>query len=136
MKDYVKVTTDFGPDLIFATVMIENGQATVKDWHMDGRRMDVSELSSEQYQLLCSLAEENPRTRKVKYTVLGIFGEDNTRGVSGQLRYSGRSEGKGRVVPRNNRHLWIRRCDRREDHEGDSLEPFQELNPIYIILCV
>lgn len=85
MKDYVKVTTDFGPDLIFATVMIENGQATVKDWHMDGRRMDVSELSSEQYQLLCSLAEENPRTRKVKYTVLGIFGEDNTRGCLGNF---------------------------------------------------
>lgn len=85
MKDYVKVTTDFGPDLIFATVIIENGQATVKDWHMDGRRMDVSELSSEQYQLLCSLAEENPRTRKVKYTVLGIFGEDNTRGCLGNF---------------------------------------------------
>jgi len=85
MKDYVKVTTDFGPDLIFATVMVENGQATVKDWHMDGRRRDVSELSSEQYQLLCSLAEENPRTRKVKYTVLGIFGEDNTRGFLGNF---------------------------------------------------
>lgn len=85
MKDYVKVTTDFGPDLIFATVVIENGQATVKDWHMDGRRMDVSELSPEQYQLLCSLAEENPRTRKVKYTVLGIFGEDNTRGCLGNF---------------------------------------------------
>lgn len=85
MKDYVKVTTDFGPDLIFATVVIENGQATVEDWHMDGRRMDVSELSSEQYQLLCSLAEENPRTRKVKYTVLGIFGEDNTRGCLGNF---------------------------------------------------
>lgn len=85
MKDYVKVTTDFGPDLIFATVVIENGQATVEDWHMDGRRRDVSELSSEQYQLLCSLAEENPRTRKVKYTVLGIFGEDNTRGCLGNF---------------------------------------------------
>jgi len=85
MKSDVKVTTDFGPDLIFATVIIENGQATVKDWHMDGRRRDVSELSSEQYQLLCSLAEENPRTRKVKYTVLGIFGEDNTRGFLGNF---------------------------------------------------
>ena len=85
MKDYVKVTTDFGPDLVFATVVIENGQATVKDWHMDGRRRDVSELSAEQHQLLCSLAEESPRNRKVKYTVLGIFGEDNTRGFLGNF---------------------------------------------------
>lgn len=59
MKDSIKVTTEFGPDLIFATVMIENGQATVKDWHMDGRRMYLSELSSEQYQLLCNLAENS-----------------------------------------------------------------------------
>jgi len=32
---------------------------------------------------MSSLAEENPR--KVKYTVLGIFGEDNTRGFLGNF---------------------------------------------------
>ena len=56
MKEYINVTTDFGPDLVFATVMVEDGKATVDDWHMDGWRKNVDELNTEQYQLLCSLA--------------------------------------------------------------------------------
>ena len=55
---YVRVTTDFGPDIVFATVQLTEGEGEVLDWRMDGRPMDVEALTPTQVDTLVHLARE------------------------------------------------------------------------------
>jgi hypothetical protein len=52
----IRVTTDFGPDIVFATVEVNDSGDAVLDWSMDGRPMPVSKLSRKEHDQLCSLA--------------------------------------------------------------------------------
>jgi len=54
----IRITTDFGPDIVFATVDVNDSGDVVLDWSMDGRRMPVSELSRKEHDQLCSLARQ------------------------------------------------------------------------------
>ena len=55
---FVRVTTDFGADLVFATVQLTEGEGEVLDWRMDGRPMDVEALTPTQVDTLVHLARE------------------------------------------------------------------------------
>ena len=55
---YVRVTTDFGADLVFATVQLTEGEGEVLDWRMDGRPMDIKALTPTQVDTLVHLARE------------------------------------------------------------------------------
>lgn len=55
---FVRVTTDFGPDIVFATVQLTGGEGEVLDWRMDGRPMDVDDLTPMQVATLVHIARE------------------------------------------------------------------------------
>lgn len=58
----VQLTTDFGPDIVFATVMVTTGKTFVRtevvSWSMDGREQPLEALSEEGYRTLRRLARE------------------------------------------------------------------------------
>ena len=56
--DTVRVTADFGPDIVFATVQLTESEGTVLDWRMDGRVMDLDALTSMQKWVLVDIARE------------------------------------------------------------------------------
>lgn len=54
----VQVTTDFGSDIVFATVQLTGSEGVVLDWRMDGRPMDVGDLTPMQATTLVHIARE------------------------------------------------------------------------------
>ena len=58
LKRKVRVTTDFGSDIVFATVQLIAGEGEVLDWRMDGRPMDVEALTPMQVATLVNIARE------------------------------------------------------------------------------
>ena len=58
----VRVCTDFGPDIVFATVKVTTGktfvQTEVVSWSMDGREQPLDALSEDGHRTLRRLARE------------------------------------------------------------------------------
>lgn len=58
----VRVCTDFGPDIVFANVMVTTGKTFVKtevvSWSMDGREQPLDALSEDGHRTLRRLARE------------------------------------------------------------------------------
>jgi len=58
----VRVCTDFGPDIVFANVMVTTGKSFIKtevvSWSMDGREQPLDALSEDGYRTLRRLARE------------------------------------------------------------------------------
>ena len=58
----VQLTTDFGPDIVFATVKVTTGKTFVRtevvSWSMDGREQPLEALSEDGHRTLRRLARE------------------------------------------------------------------------------